>query len=95
MPSASLLSSGWPSVLSALPSSLDLAALARSEGAIKRGRRISDGETLLRLALWYGPCGLSLRSAARKRLHSVQIMSFEQLAVRLAGGFARPIDDEC
>ena len=61
---ASLLSSGWPSVLSALPSSLDLTALARSSGAIKRSRRISDGETLLRLALWYGPCGLSLRSAA-------------------------------
>jgi hypothetical protein len=61
---SSLLSSGWPSVLSALPPSLDLTALARSQGAIKRSRRISDGETLLRLALWYGPCGLSLRSAA-------------------------------
>lgn len=33
--------------------------------------------------------------AARQRRHGVQIMSFEQLAVRLAGGFARPIDDEC
>lgn len=61
---SSLFSSGWSSVLSALPSSLDLTALARSEGAIKRSRRIGDGETLLRLALWYGPCGLSLRSAA-------------------------------
>jgi hypothetical protein len=61
---SSLLSSGWGSLLSALPPSLDLTALARSEGAIKRSRRISDGETLLRLALWYGPCGLSLRSAA-------------------------------
>lgn len=61
---ASLLSSGWSSILSALPPSLDLTALARSEGALKRNRRISDGETLLRLALWYGPCGLSLRSAA-------------------------------
>ena len=61
---SSLLSSGWSSVLSALPPSLDLTALARSAGAIKRSRRISDGETLLRLALWYGPCGLSLRSAA-------------------------------
>ena len=61
---SSLLSSGWPSVLSALPRSLDLTALARSQGAIKRSRRISAGETLLRLALWYGPCGLSLRSAA-------------------------------
>lgn len=33
--------------------------------------------------------------AARQRRHGVQIMSFEQLAVRLAGGFARPIDNEC
>jgi hypothetical protein len=33
--------------------------------------------------------------AARQRRHGVQIMSFEQLAVRLAGGFTRPIDDEC
>jgi hypothetical protein len=32
--------------------------------------------------------------AARNRQHGLQIMSFEQLAVRLAGGFARPIDDE-
>jgi hypothetical protein len=32
--------------------------------------------------------------AARRRLHGLKIMSFEQLAVRLAGGFARPIDDE-
>ena len=33
--------------------------------------------------------------AARQRRHGVQIMSFEQLAVRLAGGFTRPIDDDC
>ena len=32
--------------------------------------------------------------AARDRSHGLQIMSFEQVAVRLAGGFARPIDDE-
>lgn len=32
--------------------------------------------------------------AARERRHGLQIMSFEQLTVRLAGGFARPIDDE-
>ncbi len=33
-------------------------------------------------------------NAARHREHGLQIMSFEQLAVRLAGGFAKPIDDE-
>lgn len=44
------------------------------------------------------PSGLATRelrlSAARNRQHGVQIMSFENLAVRLAGGFARSIDDE-
>lgn len=33
-------------------------------------------------------------NAARQRLHGIQILSFEQLAVRLAGGFTRPINDE-
>lgn len=32
--------------------------------------------------------------AARRRLHGLQILSFEQLAARLAGGFTRPVDDE-
>lgn len=33
-------------------------------------------------------------AAARGVRHGLQIMSFEQAAVRLAGGFTRPIDDE-
>ena len=33
-------------------------------------------------------------SAARDRCHGLQIMSFEHMAVRLAGGFIRPIDNE-
>ena len=32
--------------------------------------------------------------AARERRHGLQIMTFEQLAVRLAGGLARPVDDD-
>jgi len=32
--------------------------------------------------------------ATRNRRHGMQIMSFEQLAVRLAGGFAQPVDEE-
>lgn len=32
--------------------------------------------------------------AARNADHGLQIMSFEQLAVRLVGGFSRPVDDE-
>ncbi|TXG85106.1 MAG: PD-(D/E)XK nuclease family protein [Sphingomonadales bacterium] len=33
-------------------------------------------------------------AASRDGRHGLQIMSFEQAAVRLAGGFVRPIDDE-
>src|SRR3546814_514790 len=33
-------------------------------------------------------------AAARDSRHGLQVMSFEQAAVRLAGGFVRPIDDE-
>ena len=33
-------------------------------------------------------------AAAREGRHGLQVMSFEQAAVRLAGGFARAIDDE-
>ena len=34
------------------------------------------------------------RLAARDRCHGLQIMSFEHMAVRLAGGFIRPVDNE-
>lgn len=33
-------------------------------------------------------------AAARERHHGLQIMTFEQLAARLAGGLSRPVDDE-
>ena len=33
-------------------------------------------------------------NAARERRHGLQVMTFEQLAARLAGGFSRPIDDD-
>ena len=33
-------------------------------------------------------------AAARERQHGLQIMTFEQVAARLAGGLSRPIDDE-
>ncbi len=32
--------------------------------------------------------------AARDRLHGLQVMTFEHLAARLAGGFSCPIDNE-
>ena len=33
-------------------------------------------------------------SAARTRRHGLQVMTWEQLAARLAGGLAQPVDDE-
>ena len=33
-------------------------------------------------------------AAARGRRHGLQIMTFEQLAARLAGGLVRPVDDD-
>ncbi len=35
-----------------------------------------------------------LLQAARDRAHGLQVLTFEQLAARLAGGFTRPIDTE-
>lgn len=54
----------WPDFRSRLPGGLDLDALAQSTNALRRRRKVTSGETLLRLALGYGPCGQSLRESA-------------------------------
>ena len=51
----------WPEVSACFPADFDLAATARSRGAFTRAREIKNPETLLRLALAYGGCGMSLR----------------------------------
>ena len=51
----------WLEVRSRFPASFDLAATARARGAFTRAREVRDAETLLRLALAYGGCGMSLR----------------------------------
>lgn len=56
--------SDWDRLISHLSTFVDLDATARDSGALKRRRAVADGATLLRLALAYGPGGLSLRSAA-------------------------------
>jgi hypothetical protein len=61
---ASALDSRWPEVVGAISEAIDLEATARSSGALIRRREIRTAEQLLRLALAYGPGGLSLRSAA-------------------------------
>lgn len=52
---------GWSGIVAALERRRDLDGWARECGALKRSRRIKDGAGLLRLALVYGACGLSLR----------------------------------
>jgi hypothetical protein len=55
---------GWRSLLKRVPGTKTLDASARALGALKRRREIKTGEQLLRLALGYGPGGLSLREAS-------------------------------
>src|SRR3979490_2665035 len=51
----------WPEVRSHLPADLDLEATARARGGLTRAREVKNVEALLRLALAYGGCGMSLR----------------------------------
>jgi hypothetical protein len=44
-----------------LPPGFDLEKTARARGAFKRARGVKDAATLLRLAMAYGGCGMSLR----------------------------------
>lgn len=64
MQNASRLNSEWSGLVSQVAGVIDLDASARHAGALLRRREIRSGEMLLRLALAYGPGGLSLRSAA-------------------------------
>ena len=41
-----------------------------------------------------GATGRAPRRSARNRAHGTQVMTFEQLVARLAGGFAQPVDNE-
>lgn len=51
----------WPYLLSFFPPEEELDASARRTGALKRRRVVDSASKLLRLALAYGFCGLSLR----------------------------------
>src|ERR671917_1834326 len=64
MQSASSLDARWPDLVAAVSAVIDLDATARASGALLRRRGIRSAATLLRLALAYGPGGLSLRAAA-------------------------------
>jgi hypothetical protein len=81
-----LSDAAWPTLLSRLPVSLDLAVSARECRALLRRRGIADAETLLRLALSYGGCGLSLRgTAAWAETASVASLSDVAVLNRLRG----------
>lgn len=54
----------WPYLLSYFTGVIDLEQSAQESGALERRRRVKDAATLLRLALAYGFCGLSLRATA-------------------------------
>src|SRR3712207_1987646 len=58
------LEAQWPDLVAAVSAAIDLEGRARTSGALVRRREIRSGEALLRLALAYGPGGLSLRAAA-------------------------------
>ena len=63
-PASSSLDAQWPDLVAVVSAAIDLEATARASGALVRRRAIRSAEMLLRLALAYGPGGLSLRSAA-------------------------------
>jgi hypothetical protein len=62
--SSASLEAQWPDLVAAVSAAIDLDATARTSGALVRRREIRSAEALLRLALAYGPGGLSLRTAA-------------------------------
>src|ERR687894_521252 len=63
-PASSSLDAQWPDLVAVVSAAIDLEATARASGALVRRRAIRGAEMPLRLALAYGPGGLSLRSAA-------------------------------
>ncbi len=65
-PASSSLEAQWPDLVAAVSAAIDLEATARASGALVRRRAIRSAEMLLRLALAYGPGGLSLRTAAAR-----------------------------
>jgi len=64
MQNASLVMDDWPQLREHLPAGFDVEHRARASGAFKRARGVPDADTLLRLALGYGACGMSLREDA-------------------------------
>lgn len=64
MEAQTVLEYEWPYLRTFFPAAEDLNASAAAFGAIERRRAVGDAEALLRMALAYGCCGLSLRQTA-------------------------------
>jgi len=64
MNSTEIIEYQWPYLMSFLAVDEPLDESAKKYGAFTRKRRVDSAETLLRLALVYGFCGLSLRQTA-------------------------------
>ncbi|AWI62517.1 transposase [Sinorhizobium fredii] len=76
----------WQALLSQVSAVINLEATAKTSGALVRRRCVGDAATLLRLALAYGPGGMSLRSAAAwAGLNDVANLSDVGLLKRLRG----------
>lgn len=76
----------WPEVVSRLSAHLDLTQTAYADGAFRQARGVPDAPTLLRLALAWGACGLSLReTAAWAEVNDIAHLSDAALSMRLAG----------
>lgn len=86
MLSASQLDGGWHQLLSRIGSIEDLEASAKASGALVRRREIKNAPDLLRAALAYGPCGMSLRAVAAWA-HTMRLGGLSDVAVlkRLRG----------
>lgn len=75
----------WPDVRSHVPASFDLDTTARSRGAFTRAREVKTADALLRLALAYGGCGMSLReTCAWAEAVGIASLSDPSLLERLA-----------
>ena len=80
MLNASQLDSGWQPLLSRFGSLEELEASAKASGALVRRREIKTAGDLLRLALAYGPCGMSLRTVAAWA-HTMRLGELSDVAV--------------
>jgi hypothetical protein len=71
----------WRSVIDRIDDVVDIEASARRFGALQRARKLRTASDLLRLALFYGPAGLSLRAAAQAACEAGLAASLSDKAV--------------